>query len=82
MGHISLYICDPNFSCGLTNLRTDGRTEVFHEALADLKKIENLAGVKKEDKFYVFFPIRNKDSSSEYKYSADTVLVPDYCLVL
>ena len=47
-----------------------------------IKKIENLAGVKKEDKFYVFFPIRNKDNSSEYKYSADTVLVPDYCLVL
>ena len=37
MGHISLYICDPNFSCGLTDGRTDGLTEVFHEALADLK---------------------------------------------
>ena len=70
-----MYISDPD-------LYAHGRTEVFHEALADLKKIENLAGVKKEDKFYVFFPIRNKDSSSEYKYSADTVLVPDYCLVL
>ena len=33
MRHISLYICDPNFSCGLT----DGLTKVFHEALADLK---------------------------------------------
>ena len=33
MRHIHLYIYDPNFSCGLTN----GRTEVFHEALADLK---------------------------------------------
>ena len=28
-----LYISDPEFSCGLT----DGLTEVFHEALADLK---------------------------------------------
>ena len=35
MRHISLYICDPNFSCGLT----DGLTKVFHEALADLKNI-------------------------------------------
>ena len=33
MRHICLYISDPNFSCGLT----DGLTEVFQEALADLK---------------------------------------------
>ena len=40
MRHISLYIFDPNFSCG----RTNGLTKVFHEALADLKNSEVLCG--------------------------------------
>ena len=39
MRHICLYLSDPIFSCGRTNGRTDGLTEVFHEALADLKMI-------------------------------------------
>ena len=47
-----------------------------------IKKVGNLARVKEIDKFHVFFPTRNQDISSEYKYSAATVLVPDYCLVL
>ena len=46
MWHICLYVSDPDFSCG----QTDGLTEVFHEALADLKirmqNVTDLPGLK------------------------------------
>ena len=54
MRYISLYICDPNFSCGLTDGLTDGLTKVFHEALADLKT-DILRSAFCEHCFGVFF---------------------------